>query len=194
MGATRNRVPVKEILSYFQKKNDYLYSILAEWNSWQSWGPCSVTCDYGVRQRSRTCSIPSQCSGLGPAVDTDYCTAADCHGMAKGKKKRENKWDFVSYRTCVSYFPGTLMKKYSVGSFAKSEFLSSSALVDSNPTISQKLSCLHSCLGQRPHRHQFGQCNSFMLLPNGQCRLGYQVWRTSISFKKITKKYSKFEI
>ena len=103
----------------------------------------------------------------------------------KAKKKRENKWDFVSYRTCVSYFPGTLMKKYSVGSFAKSEFLSSSALVDSNPKISQKLSCLHSCLGHRSHRHQFGQCNSVMLLQNGQCRLGYQVRNTSISFKKI---------
>ncbi len=89
LGATRTRVPVKEILNFLFKKNEILYSILAEWNSWQSWGPCSVTCDYGIRQRSRTCSIPSQCSGLGPAVDTEYCTAADCHGMAKGKKKNE---------------------------------------------------------------------------------------------------------
>ncbi len=59
----------------------------AEWNTWQAWGSCSVTCNYGIRQRSRTCNPDGQCAGMGSYQDSEYCTLGSCHSGSSGSSK-----------------------------------------------------------------------------------------------------------
>ncbi|XP_053397599.1 sushi, von Willebrand factor type A, EGF and pentraxin domain-containing protein 1-like [Mercenaria mercenaria] len=52
------------------------------WSSWSSWGVCNVTCDGGVRQRSRACDNPSpgqygsQC--VGDMIEELQCNTEPC--------------------------------------------------------------------------------------------------------------------
>ncbi len=61
--------------------------IIAEWADWEDWSDCSMTCDYGIRQRSRGCIPAGQCAGLGMDMETEYCTNANelCTGIVLGK-------------------------------------------------------------------------------------------------------------
>ena len=47
---------------------------------WSSWSDCSVTCDDGVRWRSRTCE--SRCADVSSAdlTETEVCNEAECPG------------------------------------------------------------------------------------------------------------------
>ena len=49
-----------------------------QWGDWGEWGSCSLTCDEGTKQRSRTCN------GIGCVGDNQEsttCTTAACPGM-----------------------------------------------------------------------------------------------------------------
>ena len=46
------------------------------WGAWSDWGPCSVTCGWGVQTRSRTCDGGEDCPGekdLTRNCNTDSC-------------------------------------------------------------------------------------------------------------------------
>ena len=58
---------------------------IAEWSTWSSWGPCSQTCDYGIKQQTRTCSVSGACGGLGLNTLTEYCELGSCLGKSLGK-------------------------------------------------------------------------------------------------------------
>ncbi|XP_060572734.1 ectin-like [Ruditapes philippinarum] len=45
----------------------YLCPIHGGWGQWQEWGSCSVTCDMGMKSRSRDCSNPP------PSRFGDHC-------------------------------------------------------------------------------------------------------------------------
>ena len=75
-----------------QSKNDYLFSVDAQWNTWGSFGACSLTCGpgTGTETRTRSCT-PAQGAGtpcnnlpIG-ATEQSSCTAdvADCPGGYK---------------------------------------------------------------------------------------------------------------
>merc|ERR1711962_1350531 len=50
------------------------------WGAWTAWTSCSATCDWGTRQRKRTCTPPQQggqpCEG--EATQTEDCRAKNC--------------------------------------------------------------------------------------------------------------------
>lgn len=47
------------------------------WGVWSLWGSCSVSCGgNGLKQRTRTCSIPNRCQGQGS--EQVACTEAPC--------------------------------------------------------------------------------------------------------------------
>lgn len=54
------------------------------WTHWSSWGSCSVTCGYGSRKRTRSCTNPrpkgsgKQCSGR--SVTEGSCAYNPCAG------------------------------------------------------------------------------------------------------------------
>ena len=55
-----------------------------EWTSWSPWTDCTSTCGFGVRNRTRTCSKPSQGSRdcpLGEAIKTESCFMQKCPGQ-----------------------------------------------------------------------------------------------------------------
>ncbi len=54
------------------------YLAAAEWGAWGPWGACSATCDYGVRQKVRPCSVVDACSGIGLDTATEYCSPGNC--------------------------------------------------------------------------------------------------------------------
>ena len=47
------------------------------WLSWSSWGPCSRTCEGGVKERSRTCD-GTGC--IGERIDYEKCGDGKCPG------------------------------------------------------------------------------------------------------------------
>ncbi len=75
----------KKTFYTFKVKRDLFVS--AEWNTWQAWGSCSVTCNYGIRQRSRTCNPDGQCAGMGSYQDSEYCTLGSCPSGSSGSSK-----------------------------------------------------------------------------------------------------------
>ncbi|XP_026888912.2 properdin isoform X1 [Electrophorus electricus] len=49
------------------------------WSEWGAWSPCSVTCENGVKKRTRTCTEPPpKCGGfcLGNSEETEDCNIA----------------------------------------------------------------------------------------------------------------------
>ena len=57
-----------------------------EWNEWEAWTPCSVTCDSGTRTRTRTFK-PARgngkpCGQNPGSTESEICQALDsCEGM-----------------------------------------------------------------------------------------------------------------
>ncbi|XP_072018875.1 cartilage intermediate layer protein 1-like [Amphiura filiformis] len=52
-----------------------------DWSTWTSWSQCSVTCNTGTRQRSRTCQDDFPSDGLicaGQGIETQPCATWDC--------------------------------------------------------------------------------------------------------------------
>ncbi|KAK3095774.1 hypothetical protein FSP39_018901, partial [Pinctada imbricata] len=58
------------------------------WNTWQSWGSCTVTCDTGFKNRNRQCTNPVPSNGgqdcPGDASEVTSCTNAACPTTATG--------------------------------------------------------------------------------------------------------------
>ena len=46
------------------------------WGAWSDWGPCSVTCGWGVQTRSRTCDGGDDCPG--EKEETRKCNTDSC--------------------------------------------------------------------------------------------------------------------
>ena len=46
------------------------------WGQWSTWSSCSVTCDDGLRTRTRTCSINGGCSGAD--TEDEVCNMGTC--------------------------------------------------------------------------------------------------------------------
>ena len=42
---------------------DVLSSFDGNWSNWNDWSDCSVTCDRGLQNRSRTCTSPPPAFG-----------------------------------------------------------------------------------------------------------------------------------
>ncbi len=98
-----------------------MYSFfLASFLPWQAWGPCSRTCNYGVRQRIRQCSGgEGACQGLGLDVEMEYCSEPDCPGIAVGAGKSNDR----NVLFCASpYISGALMAPAFVSQAALEEF------------------------------------------------------------------------
>lgn len=57
-------------------------SVDGVWTSWSSWGSCTVTCDGGSQDKTRTCTNPAaqyggaDCVGVGSA--TQQCNTQAC--------------------------------------------------------------------------------------------------------------------
>ncbi|KAK3602544.1 hypothetical protein CHS0354_003796 [Potamilus streckersoni] len=53
-----------------------------QWGSWSNWTECSVTCDLGIRTRTRLCNNPSPDNGglncVGEELDTSVCNETTC--------------------------------------------------------------------------------------------------------------------
>ncbi len=113
-----------------------------------------MTCDYGVRQRSRACSSTdqSQCSALsGLSVETEYCfNAQTCPGMATT----------------------TVMSQHGVSSSTFQDYVSTSVTSSVGDEMPPIMTCAHQCLRQREDRNDVRACNSFAYV-DGVCRLGY---------------------
>uniref|UniRef100_A0A3Q2CT39 Hemicentin-1 n=1 Tax=Cyprinodon variegatus TaxID=28743 RepID=A0A3Q2CT39_CYPVA len=83
-----------------------------KWSSWMSWGPCSVSCGGGSRQRTRLCASPAPQHGgrkcEGNDVHTDFCNGDPC--PINGNWGQWSNWGSCSktcnggqrrrYRTC----------------------------------------------------------------------------------------------
>jgi hypothetical protein len=59
-------------------------NVNGNYSDWGEWSSCSVTCGGGTRTRNRTCTNPipqengKNCSGLGSAVDNEFCQNQSC--------------------------------------------------------------------------------------------------------------------
>ena len=55
------------------------------WSPFNAWGPCSVTCSDGIRERTRTCTNPAPSGGgtycLGCSSETELCVNDPCPGI-----------------------------------------------------------------------------------------------------------------
>ncbi|XP_049335709.1 hemicentin-1 isoform X1 [Astyanax mexicanus] len=80
-----------------------------KWSSWVSWGPCSVSCGGGTRQRTRLCASPApqhggrQCEGND--IHIDFCNSEPC--PINGNWGPWSSWGSCS-RTCN----GGQMRRY----------------------------------------------------------------------------------
>ena len=61
-----------------------MYAVASNWQPWLTWSACSVSCDYGLKSRSRTCdkksSIDYDCKGITEmtaACKLEHCTGSD---------------------------------------------------------------------------------------------------------------------
>ena len=83
--------------------NDYYHyyydAVDGSWGTWSEWGACSVTCNYGVKTRARSCDNPSpqyggnQCSGNGENMKN--CVEAYCPGL--------NSIPYLTARRSIQY-------------------------------------------------------------------------------------------
>ncbi|XP_013411296.1 uncharacterized protein LOC106174328 isoform X10 [Lingula anatina] len=69
------------------------------YSQWSSWSTCTVTCEGGTQERTRSCTNPapanngSDCSGLGPATETQQCNTQGC--------PVDGNWaDFTPWSSC----------------------------------------------------------------------------------------------
>lgn len=65
-------------------------SVDGVWTSWSSWGSCTVTCDGGSQDKTRTCTNPAaqyggaDCVGVGSAsqqCNTQACISKFCDNV-----------------------------------------------------------------------------------------------------------------
>ena len=71
------------IFSNLQNQLAYPSAIVdGGWSAYGPWGPCSVTCGAGIRQRLRTCTNPAPARGgaycVGSATNTQTCYEQPC--------------------------------------------------------------------------------------------------------------------
>ncbi|XP_068700145.1 uncharacterized protein [Montipora foliosa] len=73
------------------------------YTEWNNWGPCSVTCDKGIKTRQRFCTNPEPayggvgCGHLGSAEETVQCYDVNC--PINGKYSPWSQWSACS-RSC----------------------------------------------------------------------------------------------
>uniref|UniRef100_A0A0N5BXF9 Peptidase M12B domain-containing protein n=1 Tax=Strongyloides papillosus TaxID=174720 RepID=A0A0N5BXF9_STREA len=65
------------------------------WSAWGSWNSCSATCNGGVKQRARTCSIPGRCEGS--AQELTSCNTHECPVI---KRVGPNWTTWESWNSC----------------------------------------------------------------------------------------------
>ncbi|XP_061594740.1 hemicentin-1 [Cololabis saira] len=80
-----------------------------KWSSWMSWGPCSLSCGGGTRQRTRLCASPAPLHGgrkcEGNDVHIDFCNSDAC--PISGNWGSWSSWGICS-KTCN----GGQMRRY----------------------------------------------------------------------------------
>ena len=64
--------------------NQFSFLVNGGYTEWNNWGPCSVTCDKGIKTRQRFCTNPEPayggvgCGHLGSAEETVQCYDVNC--------------------------------------------------------------------------------------------------------------------
>ena len=79
--SVREDLPQVFAAKLFQGFDSHL-AVDGSWAAWTAWTSCSATCDWGTRQRKRTCTPPQQggqpCEG--EATQTEDCRTKNCPG------------------------------------------------------------------------------------------------------------------
>uniref|UniRef100_A0AC35TW99 Peptidase M12B domain-containing protein n=1 Tax=Rhabditophanes sp. KR3021 TaxID=114890 RepID=A0AC35TW99_9BILA len=57
-----------------------LYKDVENYENWQEWTPCSVTCGGGIKQRTRNCKPDKDCNSSGLSFDLTTCNEQSCEG------------------------------------------------------------------------------------------------------------------
>ncbi len=145
----------------------------AEWGTWGLWSSCSATCNHGVRQKVRSCSVVDGCRGMGLDTATEYCSPGNCAvTSALGEKVKVSKLLEKIY-SFFWFYTVTRTKGYKVTKEAKEAFLASGITTSSTlSNVSPKFHCLHECLRMRVTMNSISTCNSF-LLEGGTCKMSY---------------------
>ncbi|CEF70374.1 Stall [Strongyloides ratti] len=65
------------------------------WSAWGAWNSCSATCNGGVKQRARSCSVPGKCEGS--AQELTSCNTHECPVI----RRTEPNWTtWESWNSC----------------------------------------------------------------------------------------------
>ena len=79
--SVREDLPQVFAAKLFQGFDSYP-AVDGSWAAWSAWTSCSATCDWGTRERRRSCTPPQQggqpCEG--EATQTEDCRAKNCPG------------------------------------------------------------------------------------------------------------------
>lgn len=89
---------------YFYVKNkevfNFIFLVNGNWNSWTSWGSCTMTCGGGKQTRSRSCSSPApQYGGLsctGSTTSTQDCNTQHCPSRGFLHTGQSNKFEIIN--------------------------------------------------------------------------------------------------
>ncbi|XP_076806101.1 uncharacterized protein LOC143449687 isoform X2 [Clavelina lepadiformis] len=96
------------------QSRDCLLGRCSYWLDWNTWSPCSVTCNEGSRSRSRDCfgEFPHMCRERGSSVQSEGCSRGWCGVWSSWQSWGEcsascGAGTWTRHRECVGDFPDT---------------------------------------------------------------------------------------
>uniref|UniRef100_A0AC34FWU2 Hemicentin-1 n=1 Tax=Panagrolaimus sp. ES5 TaxID=591445 RepID=A0AC34FWU2_9BILA len=67
-------------------------SNIGNWDEWQEWLPCSVSCGGGIRERIRFCPDGKDCSSKGLGFELEECNRESCDSVKANQWSPWNEW------------------------------------------------------------------------------------------------------